>query len=364
MGRKVALVAGVSGVIGAKVAQLLTHSDGWHVIGCARRPPSAENRINGVEYATVDLADTKACRQWGEDLGGVTHLFYAARAEFTTGRHEAVDINTVMFRNILCALEEAGHPLQHVHMVHGTKYYGSTEGRFPTPAREDAPRCSLQTFYYEQEDIIRAHTSRRWSWSATRPHAVCDSSLATPRSLPLLIATYAAICRQLEQPLFFPGTPGNYHAVYQCTDAGLLARAIVWMATEARCADQAFNVTNGDFIRWENLWPVFARYFGLECGPVRTIKLADVMRGKADVWRQVVAECGLIDRPYDRMALWPYGDFIFTPDWDIMCSTLKLRQVGFHEVIDTEQMFLSFFDEFRRVNIIPQGIAGTEHFAM
>ena len=198
-----------------------------------------------------------------------------------------------------------------------------------------------------------ARTARRWSWSASRPHCICDLSLATPRSLPLLIATYAAICRQLDEPLVFPGTPGNYRAVYQCTDAGLLARAIVWMATEPRCADQAFNVTNGDFFRWENIWPVFARYFGLTCGPIRTITMADKMPRLAPVWRDVVAKNRLVDTPYEKMALWRYGDFIFTPDWDMMSSTTKLRQFGFHEVIDSQQMFLAFFDDFRRRNIIP-----------
>lgn len=198
-----------------------------------------------------------------------------------------------------------------------------------------------------------SRTSRRWSWSATRPHAVCDSSLATARSLPLLIATFAAISRHLGEPLSFPGTAGNYRAVYQCTDAGLLARAIAWMATEPRCADQAFNVTNGDFIRWENLWPVFARTFGMELGPVTSVKLATSMPAKASVWREVVARHGLVGTPYECMALWPYGDFIFTPDWDMMSSTAKLRRFGFHEFIDTEQMFLSFFDNFRKANIIP-----------
>ena len=61
------------------------------------------------------------------------------------------------------------------------------------------------------------------------------------------------------------GTPGNYTALYQCTDSGLLARAIVWMATTAKCANEAFNITNGDLIRWENLWPKFARFFGIRC---------------------------------------------------------------------------------------------------
>jgi nucleoside-diphosphate-sugar epimerase len=328
------------------------------VIGCARHALASEDAIEFVEYATIDLADMESCRRLARGSQGITHLFYAARASFTTGRHEGVDVNTLMFRNILDALEEAGHPLEHVHMVHGTKYYGSTEGPWRTPASEDAPRVGLHTFYYEQEDIVNARRgTRRWRWTSTRPHAVCDSSLSTPRSLPLLIAAYATICRQQGEPLFFPGTVENFRAIYQATDAGLLARAIVWMATEPRCADQAFNVTNGDFIRWDNLWPVFARDFGMEPGPVRTIKMADVMPGKSSAWREAVARHGLVDTPYERMVLWSYGDFIFTPYWDMMSSTMKLRRFGFNEVIDTEQMFLSFFADFRKADIVPQAAA-------
>jgi len=357
MAKNVAIVAGASGLVGKRIAEELVGAGNWRVIGCARRIPAPESRVAGVEYAAVDLADMGACQKLARGIEGVTHLLYAARAEFITGQHEASDLNTVMFRNVLDALEAAGHPLQHVHMVHGTKYYGSTEGAFPTPAREDDPRCMLSNFYYEQEDIVIARTgSRRWSWSASRPHAVCDSSLATPRSMPLLIATYAALSQHLGQPLCFPGTLGNYRSIYQCTDARLLAKAIVWMSTDPRCADQAFNVTNGDFFRWENLWSVFARYFGMEFGSVRTIRLAALMPDKAAIWREIVAKHGLVDTPYERMALWPYGDVLFTPDWDIMSSTSKLRQFGFHDIVDTERMFLSFFDAFRRDRIIPPAL--------
>ena len=32
------------------------------------------------------------------------------------------------------------------------------------------------------------------------------------------------------------------------------------------CANQAFNVTNGDVFRWSQLWPVIAAFFDLPCG--------------------------------------------------------------------------------------------------
>jgi hypothetical protein len=125
------------------------------------------------------------------------------------------------------------------------------------------------------------------------------------------------------------------------------------MSTDPRCADQAFNVTNGDFFRWESLWPVFARYFDMELGPVKTIDMAAMMPRKRGVWNEIVIRHHLDDTPYEQMALWSYGNFIFTPDWDMMSSTTKLRQFGFHEFIDSENMFLEFFDSFRKRRKIP-----------
>jgi hypothetical protein len=34
----------------------------------------------------------------------------------------------------------------------------------------------------------------------------------------------------------------------------------------------------------EGLWPAFAAHLGMEPGPVRTVRLADVMPGKAPLW--------------------------------------------------------------------------------
>jgi hypothetical protein len=80
-------------------------------------------------------------------------------------------------------------------------------------------------------------------------------------NLTLAIAVYANVCKVLGLPLSFPGKPGAYTALYQCTDAALLAKAVAWMATDPKCANQAFNITNSDLIRWQNLWPRFASFF-------------------------------------------------------------------------------------------------------
>lgn len=351
MTNKVGVVAGATGVVGACLAEALVAA-GWHVVGLSRRMPTA--RVAGTGYLSVDLGDRDSCWEAVRSMQGTTHLFYAARYPFVTGQAEDTQANTAMLRNLLDAFEQARQPLAHVHLVHGTKYYGVHLGRHSTPAREDDPRCLHSNFYYEQEDLVRARAAAGgWSWSVSRPHCVCATSL-TPRSLPLTIATYAMISKRLGQPLCFPGTPGNYRALYQCTDARLLSRAILWMSTDPRGANEAFNVTNGDLFRWEAVWPRIAAYFGMQPGPVRTVSLAHLMADKAPVWRDIVAAHRLENRPYDSMALWNYGDGIFTPDWDMISSTTKLRQRGFHEVIDTPTMLFEQFDSFRRANVVPK----------
>jgi hypothetical protein len=168
-----------------------------------------------------------------------------------------------------------------------------------------------------------------------------------------VLAVYAAISKALGLPLCFPGSDASYRALYQCTDATLLAQAIAWMATEPRCAGEAFNVTNGDYIRWMNLWPRFAEYFGMECGWVRPVRLAQAMADKAPVWQRIVAQYDLAPTPFERAALWPYGDFVFNAGHDIMSDTTKLRRFGFWESVDTGEMFLRLFDHLRRNRIVP-----------
>jgi hypothetical protein len=136
-------------------------------------------------------------------------------------------------------------------------------------------------FYYNQQDFLEEfQKGKRWTWSVGRPHAVCGFSTGGPMNLTLAIAVYANISKALGLPLSFPGKLGAYSALYQCTDAALLAKTIEWMATEPKCANQAFNITNSDLIRWQNIGPKFADFFGLELAPPRHISLARVMADK------------------------------------------------------------------------------------
>lgn len=351
MNRRVALIPGVSGVVGRRVAEHVASLPDWEVIGLARRPPAT---TTGYRTIAVDLTDAASCRAALGRLAEVTHVFYCARYDHSTTVKEPIPENVAMLRNVLDAVEPVARGLEHVHLVHGSKYYGSDLGPYRTPAKETDPRLHLENWYYGQEDVvIERSRNARWTYSTSRPHGICDRAPGIARSMSMVMAVYATISRELGLPLFFPGTPENFNALYQCTDAGLLARAIVWVSTQPQCANQCYNVTNGDFIRWVNVWPRFAQYFGMEYGGVRTVRLAQAMADKGPVWERIVAKHGLAPTPYEQVALWPYGDFIFNAGRDIMSDTLKLRRHGFWETLDTEEMFLGLFEGFRAARIIP-----------
>jgi nucleoside-diphosphate-sugar epimerase len=332
-----ALVAGATGTVGRRLGERLAR-DGWTVTGISR---------SGADGAiAVDLANRHDCREKLGGLSGITHLFFAAQIP----GGGAAD-NAAMLANLLDAIETP--TLAHVHLVHGTRYYGSHLGAFRTPAREDDPRHGGTNFYFDQQDLVTARQrGKAWSWSISRPHTFCDV-LPGRRSLPRLIAIYGAILRELGEPLYFPGTAANFCALYQCTDVVHLTRAIVWMATRPSCANQAFNITNGDGFRWEQLWPALAAALDMTPGPVRTVELAGFMIDKAPVWERVVARHALAPTHFSDTALWSYGDYVFTPDWDIMSDTTKIRRFGFAERVDSAAMFRRCFEQFRADRLIP-----------
>jgi hypothetical protein len=44
---------------------------------------------------------------------------------------------------------------------------------------------------------------------------------------------------------------------------------------------------------------------------------------------------------------------VFNSDYDIVSDTGKARRLGFHDSVDTEEMFLRMFQEFRSDRVIP-----------
>jgi len=346
-----AMVAGATGASAKRLVEVLSGDPGWAVIGLSRNAPTASARMR---HAAVDLLDPADCRRRLAAFPDVTHLFYCARAKHGEGGSESVEDNVAMLRNVLDAVEAAAPGLQHVHLVEGAKWYGVHLGAFPTPAREDHPRHLPPNFYYDQEDLLRQRQrGRSWSWSSSRPNVICDFAPERARNLTSTLGTYAAIIAELGMALDFPGRPGTYAAITELTDATLLAHGLVHMAITEACRNQAFNITNGDVVRWSQLWQRVADFYGLKVGTVRPMRLTDWMRDKEVVWQRVVARHGLESRRLDQLAHWGFADFLFAQDYDVISRTTKLRATGYHAMLDTEQMVLDQLAQYRAARLLP-----------
>lgn len=351
---KTALVVGATGVTGTPFTEELLRDAQWQrVYAVSRRPPrlAADVATGRLTHLAVDLDDGAATHRALAACSDVTHVFHCAN-------HGDGATRLRMLQNVLDALEAHADKFANINLLQGTKYYGCHLGPFRTPARETDPRVPGGDFYYAEEDLVRARRrGRRWTWTAVRPHSVCGYAAGNPMNLAVVLGIYGSILKALGRPFGFPGNEACYNALFQVIDAHLLARSALWVSTHAQCANEAFNVGNGDWFRWRHLWPRLAGWFGLEPAGPQSCRLPDFLAGHRALWQQLTEQRGLRPFPYERAALWAQGDYRapnsrMACEYDVLSDTLKIRQRGFNEVRESGEMFLAIFERCRRERVI------------
>ena len=345
------LIAGATGQIGSSVGNHLRTADGgWNPIGLARRPPHSA----AFPMIAVDLTDPANCKSQLGGLGQVTHIVYAARFNHFGGAPESVETNVAMLANLMDAVEPVAPGLAHVHLVHGTKYYGHTVRERRVPYREEDACGNPGSFYLPQQRLLeQRQRGRNWTWSVSRPHAFCNYRDDEPRNMILVVAIYATLLRELGLPLIFPGTARSYEALTQFSWLPTLSRAIVWMMGSPQCANQAYNVVNGDPMRWCELWPELAAYFDMVPGAPDGESFTDFVADKAPLWNAIVQRHKLRQTDLQAIAQWPYGDYVLSVQWDVVSDMSKAGRDGFTERVDSRRMWTEGFDYFRKQRIIP-----------
>lgn len=348
--KNTALVVGANGVIGTNLIDHLLSLGNWDVIGLSRK--SGENGPN-IQYISVDLLDAEDSQKRLSQLHNITHIFYAAYQDLPSWA-ELVEPNLTMLQNVVNTIEPQSENLQHISLMQGYKVYGAHLGPFKTPAKEsDAGIIAAEFNMVQQEFLEKKQQGKKWNWSAIRPSVVGGTAVGNPMNLALVIAVYASISKELNLPLRFPGKPGAYDKLMEMTDAGLLAKATVWAATNVQCANQAFNISNGDLFRWSDLWPKIAAYFDIPLAVPLPMQLQTVMTDKKVLWENMQEKYNLKKYSYETLSGWGFGDFVFSWDYDFFADGSKARRLGFHEFIDTEEMFFKLFDQLRDEKVIP-----------
>jgi hypothetical protein len=53
------------------------------------------------------------------------------------------------------------------------------------------------------------------------------------------------------------------------------------------------------------------------------------------------------------VALWAFGDFVFRQSCDVISGMTKIRTAGFHDTVDTEELYLAILQQYREARILP-----------
>jgi nucleoside-diphosphate-sugar epimerase len=361
------LVTGALGVIGRAVVERLAARDGIQVVGLARRNPDAGliESLRGakrpVQWVSCDLQDAAATRAALAAHRDATHLVYAAlyeKPELIRGwlAPDHVDVNGAMLANTFAALESA--PLAHVSLLQGTKAYGAHAGRpMRVPARERDAKRDHANFYFVQQDALEARAARDgFAWTIFRPQVVLGVAVGSAMNPVAALGAYAVILRELGEPLRFPGHP---HVLTECIDARIIAAAIEWSWREPRANREAINLTNGDVIVWRTLFERLASEFEMKLEET-PLRVSEEMPKHAALWRRVAERESL--RIDDLNALiglsWQYADILFgapaPSPVPTLVSTIKARQLGFWDCIDSEECVVQHLEAMRRCRYLPK----------
>jgi nucleoside-diphosphate-sugar epimerase len=339
------LVTGASGLLGVAAIEKFL-SAGWEVVGVSRRKPELFSGRE-IEFLSVDLQDREAARAAFEPLTGITHIAYTAlheKPELVAGwsSKNQIDTNNAMLRSVVEPILVGANDFQHISILQGTKVYGVHLHPIPIPARESDPRDPHENFFLDQEDYVREMGAKHgFTCTALRPQLVTGPTPGALNVLPA-IGVYAAIQREKGEPFGFPGGPSF---VWEAADADLVADVMVWAADSPGAANEAFNITNGDVFEWRNVWPAIATTLGVETGPDSPMSLAAYLADNSGLWDRIVTKYDL--RSLSLREFVGHGDqhadFAFAygaPEGPrAFVSTIKLRQAGFAEVVDTEDAF-------------------------
>ncbi|KAE8668131.1 3-oxo-Delta(4,5)-steroid 5-beta-reductase [Hibiscus syriacus] len=229
--KSVALVIGITGIVGNSLAEILSFSDTpggpWKVYDDARSPRPDWADLP-VDYMQCNILNEKETRDKLSKLNDVTHIFYVASNKKSSEAENCV-VNGTMLRNVLKAV------------IPNVPKPGLVFGFSP----------------FSSMNIV---------------HSLC---------------VYAAICKNEGKPLRFPGNRPAWDGYWDASDADLIAEHQIRATMNRLAKNEAFNCSNGDVFKWKDLWKVLANQFGIEHYEFQEtdekLSLAEMMKDKGPV---------------------------------------------------------------------------------
>ncbi|CAA2986108.1 3-oxo-Delta(4,5)-steroid 5-beta-reductase-like [Olea europaea subsp. europaea] len=309
--QSVALVIGVTGIVGNSLAEILPLADTpggpWKVYGVACRPQPSWSEDNPIQYIRCDISDHEDAQAKLSPLTDVTHIFYVTWTNKST-EAENCEANGKMFKNVLDA------------------------------------------------DILFEEVEKEGlTWSIHRPGLIFGFSPFSMMNLVGTLCVYAAICKHEGMPLRFPGSEVVWDGYYDCSDADLIAEHQIWAAVDPYARNEAFNISNGDVFKWKHFWRILAEQFGVEYEEFeegQNLTLLAMMKDKGKVWDEIVRENGLTPTKLEDVGVWWLADTMLSLKC-LLDTMNKSKEHGFLGFRNSKNSFISWIDKLKAYKIVP-----------
>jgi hypothetical protein len=169
------------------------------------------------------------------------------------------------------------------------------------------------------------------------------------------LAVYASICKEIGEPMRFPGSSVQWNSLTDMTDARVLAKHLLWATITPAARDTAFNVVNGDIFRWKWMWKRIAGWFGVEAADLKNegTRLEKQLAGAAPVWRQIASKHSLVENNIDRLVSAWHTDADLSRPVEVVTDMSKSRKLGFLVFQSTDESFFDLFQRLRNERLIP-----------
>lgn len=375
---KIAFVTGGNGITGSAIIEYLaksTNGDQFSkIITTSRSPFKTTVSDDRIEFIALDFTQSpqELTGRMSDVCSGVTHAYFSSYVHKDDFR-ELNSANQALFENFLLALLEIAPKLENVTLQTGGKHYGVHLSPVPSPAREEEPRrgSSEDNFYFPQEDFLKSkQKGSNWTWNVIRPEAIIGTTIK-PNGMnsALTYALYILTCKKLGQ---IPKMPTNqiYWTGYDdCSYAPLIAEFTIFVSTNPAAVNEAFNITNGDYLCWQYMWPRLTAYFGVETSsaykfehpglevgaPHLEVSLAEwASSEKKQAWEQYCEENGCPEAKSSWDAgTWQYQDWVFGRTWSATLSMSKARKFGYNGYIDSFQSFVETYEKMKSLKQLP-----------
>ncbi|KAI9105667.1 hypothetical protein DFS34DRAFT_575386 [Phlyctochytrium arcticum] len=385
-----AVVFGANGISGTAMLDALVKQTPQHfstIIGVSRRPPQMEIKDPRVKFVSIDILSSSVnelakklqdiLKERNENLTAAFHYTYVEKKD----ENEAASVNEELLQKALDAVAivvaKNTQPFQSFLLQTGYKYYGVQNNdeklSASQPFKEDAPRIPGPNFYYNQEDALRKTCEAHgWAWIVTRPNVIIGVSKGNFMNFAVSIGLYAALQKELGQPLVFPGNQFIYEQnIVDHSWAKNNAEFQLWATMHLdKTKNHAFNIHDGGAVRFKDLWPKIAKYvFSVILSLPSTMfqkpmpdsakrhleqSMAEYMADPAhqEALHRIAKRYNL-DENVAKYATWEFADFMTGGTLPHEGDMTAAREAGWTRTIDTWKAYQETFDDMKRLWMIP-----------